>query len=269
VKNVVFLIAVDGMQLLQQVEHTFGLKSTPEEGTDTRLNYLGKFFDIFFELPFPNKQHFANAILQRLPEIAFYAQKFDDKNYLQNDFVKVLTGNKILFETCSLRDIIQGIERFSVLLRGYRDLSFEEVFVALHVIMMSKNRMYSFTSICEDLKKFFNIDEINTLFSTCFVQDRFYREKMVIFQKFYNINDVSSAVHLWICLKMLYNFGTIRPNNNEFIMYLYNSILNGASILKYCPSMTPTRGEDIMSFGDVELKLAPKLQFVESFSSSI
>lgn len=269
VKNVVFLIAVDGMQLLQQVEHNFGLKSSPEEGTDTRLNYLGKFFDIFFELPFPNKQHFAKVLLKRLSEIEFYAQQFADKNFLHNDFVEVLTGNKILFETSSLRDIIQGIERFSVLLRSYRDLSFEEVFVALHVIMMSKNRMSSFTSICEDLKRIFNIDEINTLFSTCFVQDRLYREKMVIFQKFYNINDVSSAVHLWICLKMLYNFGEIRPTDNEFIMHLYNSILNAESILKFCPTMTLTRGDSIMQFDVIELKLAPKLQFIESFSSSI
>ncbi|QCC85780.1 hypothetical protein DDIC_07810 [Desulfovibrio desulfuricans] len=269
VKNVVFLIAVDGVQLLQQVEHTFGLKSNLSEGIDTRLNYLGKFFDIFFELPFPNKQHFANAMLQRLPEIKFYAQKFSDKEFLHNNFIEVLTGNKILFENCSLRDIIQGIERFSVLLRGYRDLSFEEVFVALHIIMMSKNRMNSFTSIYEYLKKIFNINEINTLFSTCFVQNRFYREKMVIFQKFYNINDVSSAAHLWICLKMLYNFGSFRPSDNEFIMHLYNSILNGESILKFCPTLTLTRGDDIMPFNEIELKLAPKLQFIESFSSNI
>lgn len=269
VKNVVFLIAVDGMQLLQQVEHTFGLKSNPQEGIDTRLNYLGKFFDIFFELPFPNKRHFANVMLQRLPEIAFYAQKFSDKEFLHNDFVEVLTGNKILFENCSLRDIIQGIERFSVLLRCYRDLSFEEVFVALHIIMMSKNRMNSFTSISENLKKIFDINEINTLFLSCFNRDRFYREKMIIFQKFYNVNEVSSAVHLWVCLKMLYNFGSSKIYDNEFIVYLYSSILNGESILKHSSTTTLTRGKDIMPFDGIELKLAPKLQFIESFSSSI
>lgn len=269
VKNVVFLIAVDGMQLLQQVEHTFGLKNAPQEGVDTRLNYLGKFFDIFFELPFPNKQHFANVLLKRLPEIEFYAQKFSDKEFLHNDFVEVLTGNKIIFENCSLRDIIQGIERFSVLLRGYRHLSFEEVFVAIHVIMMSKNRMYSFTSIGEDLKKNFNIDRINALFSKCFEGDRFHCDNMIIFQKIYNVDNVSSAVHLWICLRMLYDFGTNRPDSDDFIVHLYNSILNEKSLLEYNSTMTLTRGGVIMPFDAVESCLAPKLQFIESFSSSI
>lgn len=54
VPHVVFLLAVDSIQLLQHVEHTFGLKACIEDGKivrDPRQDYLGKFFDIYYNLP--------------------------------------------------------------------------------------------------------------------------------------------------------------------------------------------------------------------------
>ena len=75
VSGVIFVIAIDPKQLLMLVEHTFGLKSdlnsedSKSISHDTRLDYLGKFFDIYYNLPEPNISKLVEKHLLELPII--------------------------------------------------------------------------------------------------------------------------------------------------------------------------------------------------------
>lgn len=133
VPHVVFLLAVDSSQLLQQVEHTFGLKRVIEDETavcDCRMDYLGKFFDVFYTLPQVDKRIFVRSLLERIPMLGTLTERFKKEGYILYSLAGILSSEALLFADKSLRTLAQRAELFSVFVRTYAGSSFEEIFLA-------------------------------------------------------------------------------------------------------------------------------------------
>lgn len=133
VPHVVFLLAVDSSQLLQQVEHTFGLKRVMEDEIavcDCRMDYLGKFFDVFYSLQEVDKRIFVRSLLDRIPMLGSLAEKFMREHYTAFPLAGILSSEVFLFADKSLRTLAQRTELFSVFVRTYAGSSFEEIFLA-------------------------------------------------------------------------------------------------------------------------------------------
>lgn len=142
VPHVVFLLAVDSTQLLQQVEHTFGLKACVEDGKvvrDPRQDYLGKFFDIYYNLPVADHAEFVKNILHNINLLNVYSSTFKEAIHINFELHEVLAADKSLFSEKSLRTLLQKIEIFSLYIRCYNNLSIEEIFTAFLIIFSYEN----------------------------------------------------------------------------------------------------------------------------------
>lgn len=142
VPHVVFLLAVDSTQLLQQVEHTFGLKACVEDGKivrDPRQDYLGKFFDIYYNLPVTDKAEFVRNILRNMSLVNKYSDIFKRSIKIKFGLHEVLASDKSLFSEKSLRTLLQNIEIFSLYIHCYNSLSIEEILTAFLTIFLHEN----------------------------------------------------------------------------------------------------------------------------------
>ncbi|MGV7095696.1 KAP family P-loop NTPase fold protein [Desulfovibrio sp. QI0434] len=214
VSNVVFLLALDGEQILQQVEHTFGLKQLGQYGkldqtfpqnnttADTRLNYLGKFIDIFYRLPDPDKQQFLRIKLDQLLEVKKYDNIYGELGFVQCGLASVLTADKNIFKNKSLRELIQNLELFSIFLRIEENLQFEEIFVAFHMIFLTRNRMNLECNLEEKFEKKFNIKEFEDITAKLNKNEIRHEQALKLLGDRFDITDPASAQYVWICLSM-------------------------------------------------------------------
>lgn len=164
VPHVVFLLAVDATQLLQQVEHTFGLKACVENGKivcDPRQDYLGKFFDIYYNLPATDNATFVKNILSKVNIIEKYSNLFMNTSYnLKFGLHELITSDSDIFSGKSLRTLIQYIEKFSIYLRCYNNIGLDEIITAFLIIFIHNNNSNS--SIGNKLSES-TIDELKIL----------------------------------------------------------------------------------------------------------
>lgn len=151
VPHVVFLLAVDSTQLLQQVEHTFGLKACIEDGKvvrDPRQDYLGKFFDIYYNLPITDNAAFAKSMLYNISIIEKYSKIFMQGNLdIKFGLHEILTADKTIFSDKPLRNLIQHIEKFSLYLRCYDSLDIDEIITAFLMIFTYDNNYQNFIGL--------------------------------------------------------------------------------------------------------------------------
>lgn len=142
VPHVVFLLAVDSTQLLQQVEHTFGLKACVEDGKivrDPRQDYLGKFFDIYYNLPVTDKAEFVKSMLSDIDMLKRYSDNFKIKIEMKFELNEILVADKSIFAEKSLRTLLQNIEIFSLYIRCYDNLYIDEIITVFLVIFLYGN----------------------------------------------------------------------------------------------------------------------------------
>ena len=285
VKNVVFLLAIDGEQLLQQVEHTFGLKpsfyaidgqnlypnNNPSQAakikTDTRLNYLGKFIDIFYQLPEPNRQEFVRMKLDKMPEMQNYCKKFSDAPYLKLGLVNVLTADANLFGNKSLRELIQNLELFSVFLRINENLSFEEIFTAFLVIIGNNNRMFISRNVSSTLRE--NTYNISKILNSITMNSNNESFSYGDLGSEFHLNSAECVAHFWICLSMLHKESSLNNNSRliEFISRLKSSTVAGVAFGMGSPGYIPPMS--VAQMDEVEETLIKKLQLLDDFSQTV
>lgn len=147
VPHVVFLLAIDSTQLLQQVEHTFGLKPHEKNGEviqDPRYDYLGKFFDIYYSLPPVENKKFVQMLLSHNERVKKYTRVIPQNPsipvYIQ--LSDILSSDTNLFKNKSLRQLTQDIEYFSLFIRSYDDLKIEDIILAFWAIFSLPIRQY-------------------------------------------------------------------------------------------------------------------------------
>ncbi|KAF5065383.1 KAP family P-loop domain protein [anaerobic digester metagenome] len=287
VQDVVFLLAIDGEQLLQQVEHTFGLKpsfyaadgqnSQPNKSpslaaklkTDTRLNYLGKFIDIFYQLPEPNRQEFVRMKLDKMPEMQNYCKKFSDAPYLKLGLVNVLTADANLFGNKSLRELIQNLELFSVFLRINESLSFEEIFTAFIIIIGNNNRMFISRNVSTFLRQnVYNYGMITNSFNSSGYHDESQHAYGNLEKKF-NLSNPECVAHFWVCIEMLHTRESIYDNSQLRSLFdaAYTSTLKG--IPYHISGQTLTPEISLTHMQEVEESLIKKLQLLDDFSQTV
>ena len=142
VPHVVFLLAIDSTQLMQHVEHTFGLKPHKENNKilyDPRQNYLRKFFDIYYSLPPVENKNFIKLLLYNNNRLSLYSEVFKENKAIFIDLYDILTSDSLLFKGKSLRCIIQNIEYFSLFIRSYNDLTLEYIVFTFWVIFSTNS----------------------------------------------------------------------------------------------------------------------------------
>ena len=147
VPHVVFLLAIDSTQLLQQVEHTFGLKPHEKNGEviqDPRYDYLGKFFDIYYSLPPVENKKFVQIFLSQNERVKKYTSIISRTPYLSvhGQLEDILSSDSSLFNNKNLRQLTQDIEYFSLFIRSYDDLKIEDIILAFWAIFSLPTRQY-------------------------------------------------------------------------------------------------------------------------------
>lgn len=145
VPHVVFLLAIDSTQLLQQVEHTFGLKPHEEDGKiirDPRYDYLGKFFDTYYSLPPVENKNFVQIFLSQNERIKKYTSTIPKSPFLPAHIQlgDILLSDYSIFKNKSLRQLTQDIEYFSLFIRSYDDLKIEDIVLAFWAIFSLQKR---------------------------------------------------------------------------------------------------------------------------------
>lgn len=206
VPHVVFLLAVDSIQLLQQVEHTFGLKCSNEANMrhDYRRDYLDKFFDVYYQLPNPENDAFLSMLLKNSYRLSFYDEQCIKKNNISIELkiFKILLVDIELFEKKSLRRLVQDTEMFLLFLRCYDDLGIEEIMFAFFVIMKCEERgVYSgdyryefdkcandFLTSCRNIVDSLsrNIGKVDDFYVRDLKVDRFYKSMSLIIKAMMN-----------------------------------------------------------------------------------
>ena len=154
VPHVVFLLAIDSTQLLQQVEHTFGLKPHEEDGKiirDPRYDYLGKFFDTYYSLPPVENKNFVQIFLSHNDMVKKYTSTIPKSPFLPAHIQlgDILLSDYSIFKNKSLRQLTQDIEYFSLFIRSYDDLKIEDIILAFWAIFSLQKR--------EDINRYIGI----------------------------------------------------------------------------------------------------------------
>ena len=280
VPNVVFLLAIDGRQLLQQVEHTFGLRSSEialsnnsdgnersSSGTDTRLNYLGKFIDVFYSLPDPDRQDFVRMKLSKLPELQCYQRKLDIYGFFPLLKIEnILTADMSMFGIKSLRELTQNIELFSLFLRIEAGIEFDEIFVATNIIFRNSNRMITHTQLDETFFKRFDCSHLTSIFRKLETVSVGEGKK-----ELNNVIDLTSAeatAFLWIVLKLTDN--KLTPyDDNRFFDRLDFCVANSIGLYTDSRGGGIRCGLPVSSIDKLQQKVIKKLQFLGSFSKNM
>lgn len=276
VPGVVFLLAIDATQLLLQVEHTFGLKKHPwgvekiqGESIDPRVDYLGKFFDAYYSLPSPDIKSFVKMYLENMKELTRYNKIFSEKTKLP--LPDLLTGDHLLFEGKSLRLILQDLEYFSIFLRAYDGLSFEEVFVAFYVIINNKNKIFDIKSNAIDMRealiKIFN--EINSIYN------KRYGKFAGIDAMDINIDDNLVRIGLGdaaYCANIFLRFMMVMGNGYELSdaeQQMATHYIQGEPMVPMNGPRALTPGINCEQWDIIEKSLYSKLKLLEDFSSVV
>lgn len=283
VAGVIFIIAIDPRQLLMLVEHTFGLKydQHAENGKainhDTRLDYLGKFFDIYYNLPEPDISILIEKYLLELPAIAAAYQAVKDGQdrifaNLKISPEKILTGDKSIFAGKSLRIILQDLGRFSVLLRAYPTLSFYEVFLSFLIIMLHDNRLscdYSCDKIrmaTEDAIALMKEKHSKTIYND--INEELWRKSREAWEEF-NVKpyaDVEYCVNM--CIRMcMTNKGSVR---HEEMASCFMGVMQSKSFYEIGISGQRTIYTyyfQMPSMNEVFMSIQQKLNFIQQFNT--
>lgn len=261
VPHVVFLLAVDSTQLLQQVEHTFGLKACVEDGKivrDPRKEYLEKFFDIYYTLPFAEKHDVAKFILLKNKRLDFYfrhTNQYKEEN-MKLPLFELLTSDHGLFKEKSLRRIIQDIELFLLYITCYDDLKLEDIIFSFWVIMKSKERIFDNDEKYIKLFKDETIDYIAYL-------NKIYQTSEIRSQR--DTLTSSMCAYLFIKLSMCKKELVKKPAESKLSLAYYNNkdFFQDINAL-YSPVALQVRFAD-----EVAPTILRRLQCLEDFSTSL
>lgn len=260
VPHVVFLLAVDSTQLLQQVEHTFGLKACVEDGKvvrDPRQDYLEKFFDIYYNLPVTDKAEFVKKELYNISLINKYSETFNKSISIKFGLHEILASDKNLFFEKSLRTLLQKIERFSLYIRCYNNLSIEEIFTAF-LIIFSYGNTYN-ESIGKKLSNT-TMNELKTL------QGEINSAHPLIFHgKIYNRIYTSE-----FCSYMFIKFSMIDIDYEELRRYsAYHRAACGYSSGGSFDSDGCTHSISLKKFTEVAPSVLKRLRYLEDFTPTL
>lgn len=225
VPHVVFIMAIDSTQLLQQVEHTFGLKPHEENGDiiqDPRRDYLGKFFDIYYNLPPVENRKFVQMLLSKDSRLDEYSKAFQSDTSLsfQLSLCDVLSSNNDLFKNKTLRILTQDIEYFSIFIKLYDNLTIEYIFFAFWMIFSSKHHdhgQYN-KNIAIEFEKYIKsyLSEKNTLFT------KLKNNELNKFILYNNLQSAEYCAYLFINFCMCNNIEDI-IKVNKFVITLSSS----------------------------------------------
>lgn len=261
VPHVVFLLAVDSTQLLQQVEHTFGLKACVEDGKivrDPRKEYLEKFFDIYYTLPFAEKHDVAKFILSKNKRLDFY---FRHTNQYKEEDMKLplfelLTSDHGLFKEKSLRRIIQDIELFSLYITCFDDLKLDDIIFSFWVIMRSKERVFDSD---EKYIKLFSNETMNYIAHL----NKIYKTSEICSQR--NILTNYMCAYLFIKLSMCKKELVRNPAESK----LYLAYFNNKDFFNDMPILSSPIALQVGFLEDVAPTVLRRLQCLEDFSTSL
>lgn len=262
VPHVVFLLAVDSTQLLQQVEHTFGLKACLENGKivrDPRQEYLRKFFDIYYNLPVTDNAIFVENMLNDIPILDRYSNKFSQENInLKFPIKTILTANKKLFSNKPLRTLVQYVEKFSLYLRCYKEINFDELFTAFITIFLYDDYEESIAKDLENMA-FNELERTNKMFSSL-LGDVFW-EKIKINEEF---SYPPYCAYLFILFSMS---GTKINQLKKYDSYCRSSL--GYHTGKGFGEGGVIKSIMVRSFSSVTPQVIARLQCLEDFSTSL
>lgn len=259
VPQVVFLLAVDSSQLLQQVEHTFGLKRTTDGicVCDCRMDYLGKFFDIFFRLPKIDKRLFVNALLDKIPMLSSLTERFKKEGYIVASLAGILSAAPQLFEDKSLRTLAQRSEFFSVFVRTYAGSSLEEIFLAYIAIFSSTDGILNAAK--SDVQSY--ISKINA-----FINEE-YRKLGGIFPYTYNNNEYTDLFIDFCYFILVMNL--INEERHRILITAEKNMYEKI-IFSYASQRNPTRERKYLQlhhFTEELENVCDKLNFLSEFST--
>lgn len=262
VPHVVFLLAVDSTQLLQQVEHTFGLKACLENGNivrDPRQEYLRKFFDIYYNLPVTDNAIFVENMLGDIPILDGYSNKFSQGNInLKFPLKTILTADKRLFSNKPLRTLVQYVEKFSLYLRCYKEINFDELFTAFITIFLYDDYEESIAKDLENMA-FNELERTNKMFSSL-LGDVFW-EKIKINEEF---SYPPYCAYLFILFSMS---GTKINQLKKYDSYCRSSL--GYHTGKGFGEGGVIKSIMVRSFSSVTPQVIARLQCLEDFSTSL
>ena len=262
VPHVVFLLAVDSTQLLQQVEHTFGLKACLENGKivrDPRQEYLRKFFDIYYNLLVTDNAIFVENMLNDIPILDRYSNKFSQENInLKFPIKTILTANKKLFSNKPLRTLVQYVEKFSLYLRCYKEINFDELFTAFITIFLYDDYEESIAKDLENMA-FNELERTNKMFSSL-LGDVFW-EKIKINEEF---SYPPYCAYLFILFSMS---GTKINQLKKYDSYCRSSL--GYHTGKGFGEGGVIKSIMVRSFSSVTPQVIARLQCLEDFSTSL
>ena len=262
VPHVVFLLAVDSTQLLQQVEHTFGLKACLENGNivrDPRQEYLRKFFDIYYNLPVTDNAIFVENMLGDIPILDGYSNKFSQGNInLKFPLKTILTADKRLFSDKPLRTLVQYVEKFSLYLRCYKEINFDELFAAFLIIFLYDNYKESIGKNLEDIAS----SEMQKL------HHEFYAlSGDVFFDKVKNNKKLSYPPYCAYIFILFSMSGMQINQSNKNDSYCRSSM--GYHAGKGFGEGATIKNIAVRSFSSVTPKVIARLQCLEDFSTSL
>lgn len=262
VPHVVFLLAVDSIQLLQQVEHTFGLKACLENGKivrDPRQEYLRKFFDIYYNLPVTDNAIFVENMLDNISILDGYSNQFkNDYIHLKFPLQKILTADKKIFSDKPLRTLVQYVEKFSLYLRCYKNISFDELFTAFLTIFLYDNYNQSIGKELEEMATR-EMQKLHQEFSTL-SGDVFWNKV----ERNKNLSYPPFCAYLFI----LFSMSGIQTNQlNNYDSYCRSSM--GYHAGKGFGEGGVIKNIAVRSFSSVTPQVIARLQCLEDFSISL
>lgn len=270
VPHVVFLLAVDSTQLLQQVEHTFGLKPCNELGNirDPRQEYIEKFFDIYYSLPAVEKYRIAEFLLENNKQLSLYSEKFknDQKIKLKFNLSQILTSDHNLFSNKSLRRTIQDLEIFLLFIKCNNDLQIEEIVFSFWIIMNTEQRcLYSPNKghdFDNDSKHY-----ISTMDLDLEKRKEFNRHPSVALFKDAHpeLNSKYLCAYLFIKISMCY----IDVERNEFSIQLSSAYHTGQGFFHDRKNEPTPFHLHVKKTSEIALSVIRRLQCLEDFSATL
>lgn len=261
VPHVVFLLAVDSSQLLQQVEHTFGLKAVTEGKntvSDCRIDYLGKFFDIFYSLPQSNKRIFVRSLLEKIPILDMLTERFKKENYISYPLAWILSSEVLLFTDKSLRTLAQRTELFSVFVRTYAGASFEEIFLAYIAIFSLTDEF--FKNAKKDIEE--NLIKLNTNLLNIYSNNN----RRYIFSE-ESDEEYHCCIHFYFFVHWMQLDAKNRSNISTYEANMTTEIIQMHINIIYKRAISSFHAPNIKFYKEVLEEVDKKLHFLSEFSA--
>lgn len=261
VPHVVFLLAVDSTQLLQQVEHTFGLKACVEDGKvvrDPRQEYLEKFFDIYYNLPVADNAEFVKNILHNINLVNVYSDIFKKTIHMQFELNEILAADKRLFSAKPLRRLLQDIEKFSLYIRCYNDLNIDEILTAFLIIFLYGDTYRD--SIGKELSDS-TMEELNTL------KRDIESEKRTLLRK--KIRDKTYTPEICSYMFIKFSMLNIQQSKSREDIIAYYSAAAGHYLKQTFPRAGSTPGIYLKNFTEITPSVINRLRYLEDFTPTL